>query len=93
MALEQIAGHLPDQAYIFFLRAGEAVPVDLSPLALHATRALVREFRDAQDSLAFPTRPGDRCVRCPYFRNLCPAEVISLSTCAEPLSSLSSSPY
>jgi ATP-dependent exoDNAse (exonuclease V) beta subunit len=87
MALEQIAGRLPDHAYICFLRSGEAVPVDLSPLALHATRALVREFRDAQESLAFPIRPGEQCQRCPYFRDLCPAEPISLSTCAGPLSS------
>ena len=90
VALESIAGRLPDHAYIYFLRAGEAAPVDLSPLALHATRALVREFRDTQESLTFPIRPGEQCLRCPYFRNLCPAEVISLSTCAEPLSSPSS---
>jgi CRISPR/Cas system-associated exonuclease Cas4 (RecB family) len=90
MALERIAGRLPDQAYIYFLRRNEAIPADLSPLALEATRNLVREMRDAQEKLAFPLQTGDHCVRCPYFHNLCPAEVISLSSCVEPLPSLSS---
>ena len=48
------------------------------------------EFRDAQESLVFPIKPGGQCRRCPYFGNLCPAQVISLTTCAEPLSSPSS---
>ena len=90
LALEQIAGRLPDHAYIYFLRAGGPAPVDLSPLALHATRALVREFRDAQERLEFPLKTGEACRRCPYFGNLCPAEMVSLSSCAEPLSSPSS---
>ena len=37
MALERIAGRLPDHAYIYFLRRNEAIPADLSPLALQAT--------------------------------------------------------
>ena len=90
MALERMTGRLPDHAYIYFLRRNEAIPVDLSPLALQATRNLVRELREAQEKLDFPLRTGDHCLRCPYFRNLCPAEVISLSSCVEPSSSLSS---
>jgi ATP-dependent helicase/nuclease subunit A len=90
LALERIAGRLPDHAYIYFLRRNEAIPADLSPLALQATQNLVRELRDAQEKLAFPLHIGEHCRRCPYFRNLCPAEVISLSSCAEPSSSLSS---
>jgi ATP-dependent exoDNAse (exonuclease V) beta subunit len=92
LAIERVAGRLPDHAYIYFLRRNEAIPADLSPLALQATQNLVREFRDAQETLAFPLKAGDHCPRCPYFRNLCPAEMISLSSCDEPLSSLSS-PY
>jgi ATP-dependent exoDNAse (exonuclease V) beta subunit len=90
MAVEAVAGRLPDRAWLYFLRSDEAIPVDLSPLALQATRNLVREFRDAQETLAFPLKPGDRCIRCPYFQNLCPAEMVSLSSCDEPSLSPSS---
>ena len=79
LAIERVAGRLPDHAYIYFLRRNEAIPADLSPLALQATQNLVREFRLAQETVAFPLKTGGHCARCPYFRNLCPAEVISLS--------------
>jgi ATP-dependent exoDNAse (exonuclease V) beta subunit len=72
LALDRVAGRLPDHAYIYFLRRNEAIPADLSPLALQATQNLVREFRDAQETLAFPLKTGDHCLRCPYYRNLCP---------------------
>jgi CRISPR/Cas system-associated exonuclease Cas4 (RecB family) len=75
LALEQVTGRLPDEAYVYFLRRNEALPVDLSPLALQATRNLVREFRDAQETLAFPFRTGEHCLRCPYYRNLCPGSL------------------
>src|SRR5262249_21647449 len=88
LALERVAGRLSDHAYIYFLRRNEALPVDLSPLALQATQNLVREFRDAQETLVFPLKTGAHCLRCPYYRHLCPAEMISLSSCDE----LSSSP-
>jgi len=74
LALERVAGRLPDHAYLYFLRRNEAIPADLSPLALQATQNLVRDFRDAQQTLNFPLRPGSYCTRCPYYRNLCPAE-------------------
>jgi ATP-dependent exoDNAse (exonuclease V) beta subunit len=90
LAVESVTGRPPDHAYIYFLRRNEAIPADLSPLALQATRNLVREFRQAQETLAFPLKTGDHCQRCPYFRNLCPAEMISLSSCDEPSSSPSS---
>jgi CRISPR/Cas system-associated exonuclease Cas4 (RecB family) len=90
LALERAAGRLPDHAYTYFLRPNEAIPVDLTPLALQATLNLVRELRDAQEKLDFPLHTGEHCLRCPYFRNLCPAEVISLTSCVEPSSSLSS---
>jgi len=73
LALERIAGRLPDHAYIYFLRRNEAVPADLTPLALQATQNLVREFRDAQETLVFPLQTGEHCLRCPFYGNLCPA--------------------
>jgi ATP-dependent helicase/nuclease subunit A len=75
LALERIAGRLPDHAYVYLLRPDVAVPVDLSPLFLHAAAALVRDFREAQSQLEFPLKEGEQCFRCPWFRGLCPSRM------------------
>ena len=58
---------------MYFLRPGIAIPVSLERSLLDDPETLVRDFREAQSSLDFPLREGERCVRCPYFRGLCPA--------------------
>ncbi len=73
LAIERITGRPPDHAFVYFLRPGIAVPVSLERSLLDDPETLVRDFREAQSSLDFPLREGDRCVRCPYFCGLCPA--------------------
>jgi ATP-dependent exoDNAse (exonuclease V) beta subunit len=73
VALEFVLGRQPDRAYVFMLRAGIAVPINLEPTLLDDPAQLVRDFRDAQSNLTFPLHEGRHCRECPYYRGLCPA--------------------
>jgi ATP-dependent exoDNAse (exonuclease V) beta subunit len=73
VALEHVLGRHPDRAYVFMLRAGIAVPINLEPTLLDDPAQLVRDFRDAQSNLTFPLHEGRHCRECPYYRGLCPA--------------------
>jgi ATP-dependent helicase/nuclease subunit A len=77
MAVERIAGRPPDRAWLHFLRPNTLVEVDLAPSLLEAPEAIVRDFEEAQARLDFPLREGDRCHRCRFFRDLCPAGTTS----------------
>jgi hypothetical protein len=73
IAIERLTGKRPERAITYFLRADMAVPVDVGDPALSAATQIVNDFRVAQDRMEFPLREGEHCVRCPYFRGLCPA--------------------
>jgi ATP-dependent helicase/nuclease subunit A len=73
IALERALGRTPDEAWLYFLRPDAAVAVALEPILLAEATGAVRDFRDAQDCLAFPVREGHRCRRCPFFHGLCPS--------------------
>jgi CRISPR/Cas system-associated exonuclease Cas4 (RecB family) len=73
MAVEQVAGRPPDRALLHFLRPNTVIPIDLSPSLLDSPEQVIRDFRDAQESLNFPLNEGEHCRRCPFFRDLCPA--------------------
>ncbi len=75
MAVERLTGRAPDHAWLHFLRPDTAVEVDLSPSLLGSPDELVREFQEAQEKLDFPMRTGERCARCPFAGDLCPAAV------------------
>ena len=77
MAVERVAGRPPDRAWLHFLRPNALVEVDLTPSLLEGPEAIVRDFADAWARLEFPLREGDRCHRCPFFRDLCPAGITS----------------
>jgi ATP-dependent exoDNAse (exonuclease V) beta subunit len=77
MAVERIAGRPPDRAWLHFLRPNTLVEVDLAPSLLEVPEAIVRDFEEAQARLEFPLHEGDRCHRCPFFRDLCPAGITS----------------
>jgi hypothetical protein len=47
--------------------------VDLSPLQLNSAREYVRSFLAAQSNLEYPLNPGDHCLRCEYYKDVCPA--------------------
>lgn len=84
MAVERVAGRPPDRAWLHFLRPNALVEVDLTPSLLEGPEAIVRDFADAWARLEFPLREGDRCHRCPFFRDLCPAGITSARRAAAP---------
>jgi ATP-dependent helicase/nuclease subunit A len=73
LALERMTGRPPDHAWLYFLRPNTAIEVDLRPSLLDSPEQVVRELEEAQDSLHFPMREGRHCIRCPFFKDLCPS--------------------
>jgi CRISPR/Cas system-associated exonuclease Cas4 (RecB family) len=73
LAVERFAGRAPDRAWLHFLRPNTVVEVDLTPSLLERPEQIVRDFEEAQSKLEFPLNEGDRCRRCPFWRDLCPA--------------------
>jgi ATP-dependent exoDNAse (exonuclease V) beta subunit len=74
IALERIAGRLPDRAVLVFLRNGVSVDVDLSPELLKKAESVVRRLAECQNSMDFPLLEGSHCKRCEYYRGSCPAK-------------------
>lgn len=77
LALERITGRLPDLAALFLLRTGEVVPISLSEADLQDARAAVEALKQAQETLAFPVQPGEHCMRCGHFGQLCPVTEVA----------------
>jgi ATP-dependent exoDNAse (exonuclease V) beta subunit len=73
LAVERFAGRVPDRAWLYFLRPNTLVEVDLTPSLLERPEQIVRDFEEAQSKLEFPLNEGERCHRCQFFRDLCPA--------------------
>jgi ATP-dependent exoDNAse (exonuclease V) beta subunit len=73
LAVERVAGRAPDKAWLHFLRPNTVVEVDLTPSLLESPEQMVKEFQEAQERGEFPLREGERCKRCPFYRDLCPA--------------------
>ncbi len=73
MAVEQVAGRAPTRAYLHFLRPNTIVEIDLRPSLLDSPEQTVRDFEEAQDRLEFPLNIGSHCVRCQFYKDLCPA--------------------
>ncbi|HXA51629.1 MAG TPA: PD-(D/E)XK nuclease family protein, partial [Candidatus Acidoferrum sp.] len=73
MAVERVAGRAPDRAYLHFLRPDRVVEVDLAPSLLESPEQVVKDFQEAQSKLEFPLNEGERCRRCSFFKDLCPA--------------------
>ncbi len=73
MAVEKVAGRPVDRAWLHFLRPNLAVQVDLSPSLLDSPDQIVRDFQQAQHKGDFPLNEGERCLRCAFYKDLCPA--------------------
>jgi ATP-dependent helicase/nuclease subunit A len=73
LAVQRIAGVLPDRAVVYFLRPNMAVDIALDPPALAAAQWKVEELFQAQSRIDFPLRAGEHCFHCPHFRGICPA--------------------
>jgi RecB family exonuclease len=70
LALDRYLSRLPDRAVLFYLRSGRAVDISLD---LEDAKRTVRKFLNAQNSMQFSLREGDRCRRCAFYKGLCPA--------------------
>jgi ATP-dependent exoDNAse (exonuclease V) beta subunit len=73
MAVERVSGRAVDRAWLHFLRPNVAVEVDLGPSLLDSPEQIVRAFQDAQAKGEFPLNEGERCLRCAFYKDLCPA--------------------
>jgi ATP-dependent exoDNAse (exonuclease V) beta subunit len=73
MAVERVAGRPVDRAWLHFLRPNVAVEVDLAPSLLESPEQVVRAFQEAQELREFPLYEGERCLRCEFYKDLCPA--------------------
>jgi ATP-dependent exoDNAse (exonuclease V) beta subunit len=78
-ALQRLTGRAPGAAYVHFLRINRTVAVPLIPALFDDPLEIVREFREAQETQKFPMRVAARCVKCPFYRGLCPAEASATS--------------
>ena len=78
MAVERVAGRAVDRAWLHFLRPNTTVEVDLAPSLLESPEQIVREFQEAQSTGEFPLNEGERCLRCPFYKDLCPANLHSV---------------
>jgi ATP-dependent exoDNAse (exonuclease V) beta subunit len=74
MAVERTTGRAVDRAWLHFLRPNVAVEVDLAPSLLDSPEQIVREFQEAQRKGEFPLNEGERCLRCAFYKDLCPAK-------------------
>jgi ATP-dependent exoDNAse (exonuclease V) beta subunit len=73
MAVERVAGRPVDRAWLHFLRPNVAVEVNLAPSLLDSPEQIVRDFEEAQCRGEFPLNEGERCLRCAFYKDLCPA--------------------
>jgi ATP-dependent helicase/nuclease subunit A len=74
MAVERSAGRAVDRAWLHFLRPNVPVEVDLTPSLLDSPEQLVRDFQEAQSQGEFRLHEGERCQRCAFYKDLCPAK-------------------
>ena len=81
VAVERLSGKPPDRALLYFLRPNVIVPVDVSRTSLDTAVEQVRAFRRAQDSQLFPLHEGEHCLRCPFFRGMCPQTFAGARSC------------
>jgi ATP-dependent helicase/nuclease subunit A len=68
LALERYAGRIADRAVLYYLRADKVIEI---PIDGEQARGAVRKFLGAQDSLAYPMKPGEQCRRCGFFGHGC----------------------
>jgi ATP-dependent exoDNAse (exonuclease V) beta subunit len=59
------------EAWLYFL--GDEIPEPVPLGGEDELSRVVRGFREAQEKLDFPVRPGARCQWCGFYQSLCPA--------------------
>ena len=77
MAVERAAGRPVDRAWVHFLRPNTAVEVDLAPSLLESPEQIVRDFAEAQSKMEFALNEGEHCLRCQFYKDLCPARYVT----------------
>jgi ATP-dependent helicase/nuclease subunit A len=84
LALQRYAGRVPDRAALCYLRSGNVVEVTLKERDLEGAQSAVREFSAAQNNLKFPMKAGEQCLRCTFYKGLCPSPGPSSGPFSEP---------
>jgi len=74
LCIERATGLPVREAYLHFLRPNAAIPI--TPDSQAAIRA-VRNLARAQELCKFPLHVAEHCRRCPFYKNLCPADLNS----------------
>jgi ATP-dependent helicase/nuclease subunit A len=74
IAVERVTGRVPDRAFLHFLKPDTVVEVDLRPSLLDSPEQVVRDYQAAQEGLEFPLSEGGHCGKCPFHKDLCPAQ-------------------
>ena len=74
LAVERVTGKPVDSAWLYFLRPNVPVEVNLAPSLLDSPEQLVRDFQEAQSLGRFQLNEGERCQRCAFYKDLCPAK-------------------
>jgi CRISPR/Cas system-associated exonuclease Cas4 (RecB family) len=72
LGLARYAGRVPDRAVLYYVRTDHAVEIGLSDAELYEAGKRVGEFRQAQERVEFPLRPGGQCKKCAFFGGICP---------------------
>lgn len=70
-AIRRATGKPATRGLLHFLRTGDQVEVDVSPLARSAALGTVRDLVQAQQRLDFGQRKGEQCAGCDHVRGWC----------------------
>jgi ATP-dependent exoDNAse (exonuclease V) beta subunit len=73
IAVQRALGKRPAHAWLHFLRCDTPIKIPLGDPALRRDESLLADLREAQDTLRFDLRVGERCRRCQFYRGMCPA--------------------
>jgi ATP-dependent exoDNAse (exonuclease V) beta subunit len=76
LMLERLRGRPVDEAFLFLLREGKAVRIDLGKDVAAQCAQRIGSFLEAHRSGEFPLNAGERCRYCPYWNRACPGLAI-----------------
>lgn len=84
LALESLTGRLPRRALLYLLHQDRTVEVALGGETRTRCRALLQEWKRAEEEHDWPPRPGAQCEWCSFEGSACPGRALLTGT-DEPL--------
>lgn len=76
LALEALTGRLPRRACLYLLHQGRTVEVALGGETRERCRAVLGEWKRAQEENEWPPRPGVQCEWCSFEGGACPGRAL-----------------